>query len=582
MTTEQRISAESRAEVQKARLIHERSGSDVGGRRGLLVEVDGIDIVGSMALTDATDPDRRLSGDRITEAIARHFNLPFVKIDPIKLDPALIANTLSRPFARRHNVVALKLEAGVLTVAVTNPLAAELFDELRRITNYEIEIVLSPREDIQKVITDVYGFRKSVSAAVEQISHGADLGNLEQFVRLRRAEDIEATDKHVVNAVEYILHYAFDQRASDIHIEPKRERAIVRMRIDGVLHDIYPVPKAVHPAVCSRLKMLARMDIAERRRPQDGRLKTQKGDREVELRVSSLPVAFGEKIVIRIFDPTLLFKDLGELGFPNEELAHYERFISQQTGMVLVTGPTGSGKTTTLYSTLRQVATPEVNITTIEDPIEMVVDQFNQVAVQSKIELSFAQALRHILRQDPDIIMVGEVRDGETADYAVQAALTGHLVFSSLHTSDTATSVARLIELGVNPYLISSTLVGVVAQRLVRMVCNECRVQRQLTRDEMAALDIQLPPGQERALMVWEGEGCPTCRHTGLYGRSAIVEVMPVSDAIREMINRRADAKEIMRAACSDGMSTLRESAVRKLAQGVTSFAEVVRVTSEG
>jgi general secretion pathway protein E len=353
------------------------------------------------------------------------------------------------------------------------------------------------------------------------------------------------------------------------------------MRIDGVLHDVYPVPKAVHPAVCSRIKMLARLDIAERRRPQDGRIKAQQADKEVELRVSTLPTAFGEKIVIRIFDPTLLFKDLSELGFPDDDLLLYQQFISNQTGLVLVTGPTGSGKTTTLYSTLRRVSTPEVNITTIEDPIEMVVEQFNQVSVQTKLNLDFSRALRHILRQDPDIIMVGEIRDGETAEYAVQAALTGHLVFSTLHTNDTATSVARLIELGVNPYLISSTLSGVVAQRLVRMVCNECRQQRHLTRDEMAALDIQLPPGQNQPLLVWEGVGCVTCRHTGLYGRTAIVELMSISDTIRQMINSKGDAKEIMRAARTDGMSTLREAAVRKLAQGLTSFGEVIRVTSD-
>lgn len=580
MSTEQRITAQSRAEVQKARLHHERADSNSGNRQ-VNTEVDAIDIVSSMAVTDATDPDRTLSSERITEAVAHHFGLPYVKIDPLKLNAQLITSTLSRPFARRHNVVPLELEGGMLTVAVTNPLAAELFDELRRITNYKLRVVLSPRADIQKIITEVYGFRKSVKAAVEQISGGHDLGNLEQFIQLKRVDEIEATDKHIVNAVEYILHYAFDQRASDIHIEPKRDRAIVRMRIDGVLHDVYPVPKAVHPAVCSRIKMLARLDIAERRRPQDGRIKTQQSDKEVELRVSTLPTAFGEKIVIRIFDPTLLFKDLGELGFPDEDLVLYEQFIARQTGLVLVTGPTGSGKTTTLYSTLRRVATPEVNITTIEDPIEMVVEQFNQVSVQTKLKLDFSRALRHILRQDPDIIMVGEIRDGETAEYAVQAALTGHLVFSTLHTNDTATSVARLIELGVNPYLISSTLAGVVAQRLMRMVCNECRQQRHLTRDEMAALDIQLPPGQNQPLLVWEGAGCVTCRHTGLYGRTAIVELMSISDTIRQMINAKGDAKEIMRAARTDGMSTLREAAVRKLAQGITSFGEVIRVTSD-
>jgi general secretion pathway protein E len=582
MTTDQRMTVQMRAESQRTRLIHERTGGrDPGKRLAKHVEVDPIDIVAAMALPDASSPERPLTADRITEAVAQAANVPFVKIDPLKLNAQLITSTLSRPFARRHNVIPLSLEQGRLTVAVTNPWAPELFDELRRITNFDIVPVLSPRADIQKIITEVYGFRKSVSAAVEQIQRSPDLGNLEQFVQLKRMDEIEATDKHIVNAVEYILHYAFDQRASDIHIEPKRDKASIRMRIDGMLHDIYSVPKAVHPALCSRLKMLARLDIAERRRPQDGRIKTQQGAREVELRLSTLPVAFGEKIVIRIFDPQLLFKDLCELGFPPDELALYETFISRPTGLVLVTGPTGSGKTTTLYSTLLRVASPEVNITTIEDPIEMVVEQFNQVAVHSKIELGFAQALRHILRQDPDIIMVGEIRDGVTAEYAVQAALTGHLVFSTLHTNDTATSVARLIELGVNPYLISSTLTGVVAQRLTRMVCQECRTQRQLTRDETAALDIQLPAGQDQSVVVWEGTGCVTCRNTGLYGRTALVEILPVKDTTRELINQRADAKSIQRAARTDGMLTLREAALRKLAQGQTSFGEVIRVTHD-
>jgi len=579
MTTEQRIAAQTRADTQRARLAHERYGSTAG--KNFNVDIDAIDIVSSMGLIDQLDPDRKLAADRITEAVAQRFRLPYVKIDPLKLDHQLITSTLSRPFARRHNVVPLTLESGVLTVAVTDPNAHELFDDLRRITNFDIQVVLSPRTDIQRVITEVYGFRKSVKAAVEQMSKGPDLGNLEQFVHLKRVDEIEATDKHIINAVEYVLHYAFDQRASDIHIEPKRDKAIVRMRIDGVLHDIYPMPKVVHPAFCSRIKTLSRMDIAERRKPQDGRIKTQRGDGETELRVSSLPTAFGEKIVIRIFDPALLFKDLGELGFPDQELKQYEDFISQPTGLVLVTGPTGSGKTTTLYSTLFRVTSPEVNTTTIEDPIEMVVEQFNQVAVQRKIDLDFANALRHILRQDPDIIMVGEIRDGETAEYAVQAALTGHLVFSTLHTNDTATSIARMIELGVNPYLVSSTLNGVVAQRLVRMVCKDCKSQRPLTRDELAVLDIKLPPGRERPLMVSEGAGCATCRNTGLFGRTAIVEVMPLSDPIRKLINRKADSKEIMTAAKADGMATLREGAIRKLAQGITSFSEVIRVTSD-
>jgi general secretion pathway protein E len=410
---------------------------------------------------------------------------------------------------------------------------------------------------------------------------GSDLGNLEQLVQLKAMDELEATDKHVVNAVEYMLHYAFDQRASDIHIEPKREQSQVRVRIDGVLHNVTTLPKVVHAAVVSRIKMLARMDIAEKRKPQDGRIKTGKGEQETELRVSTLPVAFGEKVVIRIFDPTLLLQDLSSLGFYPSEYKLYESFVSRPDGMILVTGPTGSGKTTTLYSSLKYLAGPDVNIVSIEDPIEMVVEEFNQVAVHNRIGITFASTLRTILRQDPDIIMVGEVRDAETAANAVQAALTGHLVFATLHTNDSPSAVGRMLDLEVEPFLLSSTLVGVAAQRLVRMICQHCKKKTFLTPDQINTLRMKMPEKSEKKLPVYYGEGCPACRGTGYYGRTAIYEVMPVSQKIVRLINERADTKEIMKVARLDGMLTLRETAIKKLAQGVTTFEEVVRVTAE-
>jgi general secretion pathway protein E len=383
----------------------------------------------------------------------------------------------------------------------------------------------------------------------------------------------------VVHLVDWLLQYAFDQRASDIHIEPKRDHSMVRMRIDGVLHDAHKMPKNVHPAVISRIKTMARMDIAEKRRPQDGRIKTDFGDREVEIRISTMPVAFAEKVVLRIFDPEILMQSLDELGFYSKELALFKSFINRPHGIILVTGPTGSGKTTTLYSALKTRATSEVNCATIEDPIEMVIEQFNQTAVNPRAGITFASALRTLLRQDPDIIMVGEIRDHETAENVIQAALTGHLVMSTLHTNDTASAITRLVDLGIEPFLVSSTLAAVVAQRLMRKVCSGCKKERVLTRDECSALRMVLPEGEAPNIKVFEGKGCHLCRGTGLHGRIGIYEIMPVNDSIRELINERADGPKVLRAARADGMMTLRECAIRRMVDGATTFGEVLRIT---
>jgi general secretion pathway protein E len=385
----------------------------------------------------------------------------------------------------------------------------------------------------------------------------------------------------VVAAVDYLLHYAFDQRASDIHLEPRAEDGIIRFRIDGILHDIESVPYAVHGAITSRVKVLARMDIAERRRPQDGRIKTQRGDQEVELRVSSLATAYGEKIVIRVFDPSVLMTELQELGFSVAEREGFEKWITTPSGLILVTGPTGSGKTTTLYSTLRYLSGPEINITTIEDPIEMVDPRFCQVQVQPQIDVTFASALRSILRQDPDIIMVGEIRDRETAQMAVQAALTGHLVFSTVHTRDASGAITRLVELGVEPFLLSSVLRGVLAQRLIRRVCERCAVDGHLAPDQVVALGLKVPVERRERLRVRFGEGCPECRYTGLYGRTGAFEMLDVGRRVRALVNEGKPASELTHAARIEGMQTLRETAIRKLAEGITTFEEVHRVTAD-
>jgi general secretion pathway protein E len=396
-----------------------------------------------------------VSEQEVAEAIARDAGLECVRIDTLGLNADLIESGMSRPFARRHRMIPLDMVDGKLKIACANPFDIEGIDSFRRISDRELLLVVASEPDVLRAINEFYGLRHSVKRAEKDLTDGIDLGNLEQLVRMKSESEIESSDQHIVNAVEFMLQHAFDTRASDIHIEPKREFSLVRFRIDGVLHDIQTIPKVVHNAIVSRIKTVSRLDIAERRRPQDGRVKTSRGGKEIELRVSTLPVAFGEKLVTRIFDPEVLIQDLGGLGFEPQELDLFNDFINRPHGIILITGPTGSGKTTTLYSALRTIANREQNITTVEDPIEMVYDEFNQVAVQPKVGITFSKALRHILRQDPDVIMVGEIRDAETAQYATQAALTGHLVFSTLHTNDAASAVSRLHDLGIERFLIS-------------------------------------------------------------------------------------------------------------------------------
>ncbi len=400
-------------------------------------------------------------------------------------------------------------------------------------------------------------------------------------MEVRSNDELSNTDEHVVAAVDYLLNYAYEQRASDIHLEPRQEDAAIRFRIDGILHDIETVPYAVHGAITSRVKVMAGMNIAERRRPQDGRIKTQRAEREVELRVSSMATAFGEKIVIRVFDPTVLMADVQDLGLSSGEREQYERWITTPNGLILVTGPTGSGKTTTLYSTLRYLSGAEINITTVEDPIELIDPRFCQVQVNPQIDVTFANALRTILRQDPDVIMVGEIRDAETAQMAVQAALTGHLVFSTVHTRNAAGAVTRLVELGVEPFLLSSVLRGAVAQRLIRRICERCAVEGTLNVDQVNALGLKVPVERRENLKVRWGEGCVDCRQTGLYGRTGVFEMLDVGRRVRTLINEGKDANEIAHAARIEGMEPLREAALRKLADGITTYEEVARLAAD-
>jgi general secretion pathway protein E len=557
----------------EARALPERFRSQIANDQKAM----GYELVASFRFPSAKDPGATIGETEIAKAIAADAGLELVRVDTLALDVDLIESKISRPFARRHRMLPLAMSNGKLRVACANPFDLEGIDSFRRIVGRDLQLVVASEPEILKALNEFFGLRHAVKRAERDLKSGIDLGNLEQLVRMKNESEIESSDQHIVNAVEYMLQHAFDSRASDIHIEPKRDFAVIRFRIDGVLHDIQTVPKVVHAAVVSRIKTMSRLDIAEKRRPQDGRVKTRRQEREVELRISSLPVAFGEKIVMRIFDPDVLTQDLASLGFYPEELLRFNDFISRPHGIILVTGPTGSGKTTTLYSALKSIATRDRNITTIEDPIEMVIEEFNQTAVQPKIGIDFAGALRHILRQDPDVIMVGEIRDTETAQYAVQAALTGHLVFSTLHTNDAATSITRLIDLEVERFLISSTLIGAMAQRLVRRICPACVGERTLSPEEAAMLRLTVPAGKR--VKVKEGQGCHDCRGTGYRGRAGVFEILTVDDQIKSLVVEQKDAPEIKREAVRLGMHTLRQSALRKLAEGITTFEEVVRVT---
>ncbi len=536
------------------------------------------ELIESLGLRMEANGGSLVEEQTIANSIASDAGLPRIRIDPLQLDADLIENKISRPFARRHRMIPIEVIDGKLKVACANPFNIDGIDSYKRIAGQELEVVVASEPEILRALTEFYGLRRSVMKAEKDLTSGVDLGNLEQLVRLKNESEIESSDQHIVNAVEYMLQHAYDSRASDIHIEPKRDASLVRFRIDGVLHDIQSIPMVVHRAIISRIKTMSRLDIAERRRPQDGRIKTVRKDREIELRVSTLPVAFGEKVVMRIFDPGVLLQDLTGLGFYPEELKLFDDFIHRPHGIILVTGPTGSGKTTTLYSALKSITQSEVNVTTIEDPIEMVHEPFNQTAIDPKVGISFAVALRHILRQDPDIIMVGEIRDQETAQYAIQAALTGHLVFSTLHTNDAPTAISRLDDLGIERFLIASTLIGTMAQRLVRRICPHCTQERFLEPEEVEALRLSVPPGKR--IKVQEGEGCFECRQTGYLGRAGIFEVLAIDEKIKEMIIEGADAPLLKREAGRGGMKTLRQSALRKLADGVTTYSEVIRVTA--
>jgi general secretion pathway protein E len=514
---------------------------------------------------------------QIGEALAAFTGLRFVKINPLELDLDVVTGALSGPFARKHGLVALAKTAEKLTVAVHDPFAPFPADDIKRVTGLlAIEKVVATRSDIESINKGFYELKSTLQTAEKQLASRwlpqIDLGNQEYLSS--EAGELDPAAAPVVKALDHLLGYAFEQRASDIHFEPKRNVTLVRLRIDGMLHDVHVIPKVVYQALISRVKLLSGCNIAEKRRPQDGRIKRERNGREIELRVSTMPTSFGEKGVLRVFDPDVVLKGVDELGFDPPDLVKFRDFLGRPHGIILVTGPTGSGKTTTLYSVLKHLAKPELNIVTIEDPVEMVYEEFNQVAVRPSIDLTFGTALRTVLRQDPDIIMVGEIRDKETADHAVQAALTGHLVLSTLHTNDAPSSVTRLLDLGVPHFLVLSTVIGIIAQRLVRVNCRHCAEDYTPGAEEAAALGID---ASSRALR--RGTGCLQCRQTGYTGRDGVFQVMPMSESIRGLIARQATSLQLLDAARAQGMRTLREAAIEKVLQGVTTVSEMVRIT---
>lgn len=548
---------------------------------------DLVDIIVALGLENPDVQQGPLTEETIMRAVSRGLKIPFKKLDPLELDMDTVTKTIPRSFAVSHLILPLTLQNGVLEVVSYHPDIQSVFEDIERANQVKIRPYLSTRSDIKKILAEFFGFQRSITAAESQfgttsVSAAVDIGNLEQYVRLASTKELSSTDQHIKAAVNHLFSYALEQRASDIHIEPKRDTCLVRFRIDGILHTIYKLPKAVHSAITSRIKGLARLDIAEKRRPQDGRIKIgrQEESQEAEIRVSTVPVAFGEKTVMRILNPEVIFQQLDNLGFSRRDRLVYNSFMNAAHGIVLVTGPTGSGKSTTLYSTLKQIATPEINIVTIEDPVEMVYEEFNQIAVQQQIDVTFSSILRNILRQDPDIIMIGEIRDLETATHAVQAALTGHLVFSTLHTNDAVSTIIRLEDLGLEPFLIASTMLGALAQRLVRRNCPYCLESYTMDSAELRKLGFPLA-ASHNSIELKRGKGCLQCRNTGYLGRMGIFEVFPMSEQLKKLIAAKANGSELRQIAVREGMTTLREDAWRKVQAGLTTVEEALRVTGE-
>lgn len=520
-----------------------------------------------------------LSIERLCQWLASRAELEFVVLDPLKINVPAVTAEMSFAYAQRYGILCIKVNATELVVATAEPFDRSWIESLEQTSKKIVRPVIARPQEIEKYRLEFYSLAKSVFGAGSANS-GAGMADFEQLLEVGGLKDPDAQDQHIVNIVDWLLQYAFEQRASDIHLEPRRDKGKVRFRIDGILHLVYELPDNVMTAMVSRLKILGRMDLAEKRRPQDGRIKTvAPNSNEVELRLSTMPTAFGEKLVMRIFDPEVLLRNFTQLGLVDQDYIHWRAMTLRTHGIVLVTGPTGSGKTTTLYSTLKSLAEETVNVSTIEDPIEMVVDEFNQSQIQPAIDFDFAAGIRTLMRQDPDIIMVGEIRDPETAEMAVQAALTGHLVLSTLHTNDAPTAISRLLDLGMPAHLLRATLNGIMAQRLLRTLCLSCRVE--VAPDQQAWEELvqshQLPMPSK----IYQPGGCLDCRNTGYSGRQGVYEIMPLSKPLIKTIGATSDIQSLRDRAVKIGMVPLRLAGAEKVIRGITSIEEVMRVTPE-
>ena len=520
-----------------------------------------------------------LSIERLCQWLASRAELEFVVLDPLKINVPAVTAEMSFAYAQRYGILCIKVNATELVVATAEPFDRSWIESLEQTSKKIVRPVIARPQEIEKYRLEFYSLAKSVFGAGSANS-GEGMADFEQLLEVGGLKDPDAQDQHIVNIVDWLLQYAFEQRASDIHLEPRRDKGKVRFRIDGILHLVYELPDNVMTAMVSRLKILGRMDLAEKRRPQDGRIKTvAPNSNEVELRLSSMPTAFGEKLVMRIFDPEVLLRNFTQLGLVDQDYIHWRAMTLRTHGIVLVTGPIGSGKTTTLYSTLKSLAEETVNVSTIEDPIEMVVDEFNQSQIQPAIDFDFAAGIRTLMRQDPDIIMVGEIRDPETAEMAVQAALTGHLVLSTLHTNDAPTAISRLLDLGMPAHLLRATLNGIMAQRLLRTLCLSCRVE--VAPDQQAWEELvqshQLPMPSK----IYQPGGCLDCRNTGYSGRQGVYEIMPLSKPLIKTIGATSDIQSLRDRAVKIGMVPLRLAGAEKVIRGITSIEEVMRVTPE-
>jgi general secretion pathway protein E len=554
----------------------------IAERRGQRQNIHPLVAVAGQNWKSLLPPHKALHQDALTEWLAGCVGLEYFHIDPLKIDFSVVTDIMSHDYATRFGILPVQVTTSEVVIATSEPFLRDWEKVLKHTLRKDIRRVIATPEDISRYLVEFYNLARSVkNAAQTKRQEKSGQASFEQLVEMGKTkQQFDANDQHIVTIVDWLWQYAFEQRASDIHIEPRRDIGLVRFRIDGVLHQVYQIPMSVMTAMTSRIKLLGRMDVIEKRRPQDGRIKTRTVEgQEVELRLSTLPTAFGEKLVMRIFDPEVLVRDFAELGFSDEDRARWEKMTAQPNGIILVTGPTGSGKTTTLYSTLKQLATPEVNVCTIEDPIEMVEPAFNQMQVQSGIDLNFVDGLRALMRQDPDIIMVGEIRDLETADMAIQAALTGHLVLSTLHTNDAPSAITRLLDLGVAPFMINATVLGIMAQRLVRTLCPHCKQPLTVRAEENELWDSLVSPWKTgRPPQFQHQVGCLECRMTGYTGRIGIYEILLLSPELRKLITPTTDVARVREVAYREGMKPLRISGAMKVAAGTTTLDEVIKV----